>query len=384
MIPQPPPGQGPIDPRGAFSPPPAPGNVPPPMQQGWQPPPPPMYPPPPPWMMHPPKQRGGFVRGIFVTLATTIFGFSLALNVYLLLSVGLLSGGSSRSTNLVDGDPNKKIAVVPLEGILMDDAPVRFDRTMKQIDHDKNVKAVVLEINSPGGTVAASDEILHRVEQFKKDHPGMPVVVSMGSLAASGGYWVACGGDHLFAQPSTLTGSIGVYMPIYNAYELAQKWGIQDKSVESNGTPFKTAGAMLKPETPEQRAYIQDIADKSFAQFKDVIAKGRGSKLTKPMPDIANGKIYMAADAKALGLVDNIGYLQDAWEYAATKAGLDKSKVTVTRYKQNQGFFDSLVEGKSGVEGAKGKSVTVNGVNVSVEGIQEALTPRLMSLWRGR
>src|SRR5262245_20226875 len=115
MIPQPPPGQGPIDPRGAFSPPPGPGGAPMPPY-----PPPQMYPPPPMFMPPPPRQKGGFARGILVTLATTIFGLSLTLNIYLLLASGFLSSSGTRSTNLVDGDPNQKIAVIPVQGAIMD------------------------------------------------------------------------------------------------------------------------------------------------------------------------------------------------------------------------------------------------------------------------
>ena len=152
MIPQPPPGQGPIDPRGAFTPPPAPGSFPPP--PGWRAPGPPRMPPgmppgmmppgmmPPMFMMPPQKPRGGFVRGVFVTLATTIFGLSLTLNIYLLLAGGFLSGGSSRETSLIDGDPRQKIAVVPINGVIMDDMSAKFDRWMRSVEKDGDVKAV--------------------------------------------------------------------------------------------------------------------------------------------------------------------------------------------------------------------------------------------------
>ena len=139
MIPQPPPGQGPIDPRGAFTPPPAPGNVPPP--SGWRPPGPPtgmppgmppgMMPPPYPFMMPPPRPRGGFMRGIFVTLATTIFSISLMLNIYLLLTSGFFSGNGSHETSLIDGDPREKIAVIPINGVIMDDMSTKFDRWLR-------------------------------------------------------------------------------------------------------------------------------------------------------------------------------------------------------------------------------------------------------------
>src|SRR5947207_3048290 len=141
MVPQPPPGQGPIDPRGAFGPPPPP---PPGYRPGPMPPPgmPPMMPPP--MFMQPPKERS-FARAIFMTLATTIFGLSLAANVYLLLFSGLMAGGTSaRQSTVVDGDPTERVAIIPVSGVIMNEASQQFERFIKMAETDKNVKAVVL------------------------------------------------------------------------------------------------------------------------------------------------------------------------------------------------------------------------------------------------
>ena len=144
---------------------------------------------------------------------------------------------------------------------------------------------------------------------------------------------------------------------------------------------------MFRAENPEHRAYIQDIADKAFAQFKDVVAKGRQSKLTKPLGEIANGKIYMAADAQALGLIDKVGYLQDAYDYAAAQAKLNKR--TIVKYHDPPSFFDALTSGKSNIGGAAsragagGSSVQINGININAGDIRELMTPRLMYLWMG-
>jgi protease-4 len=400
MIPQPPPGQGPIDPRGAFQPPPPPSGgggyqqqyqYPPPGMPPMQPggpmmmmPPPMFYPPPQP----PRRQGGGFARAMLVTFVTVLFGASLTLNIYLLALSGLAggSGGRARSMNILEGDPKQKIAHVEIKGIIMDEAYERFDRVMKSVEADKDVKAIVFEVDSPGGSVTASDEIHNRIVSFKKEHPNVPVVVSMAGLAASGGYYVSCPADYIFAQPTTLTGNIGVLMPQYNISELFEKWGIKETTIESSGTPFKNAGSMFRAENAEHRAYIQDIADKAFAQFKDVVAKGRQSKLTKPLPDIANGKIYMAADAHTLGLVDKIGYLQDAYDYAATQAKLNKR--TIVKYHDPPNFFDALMSGKSNIGGgraggAAGQSVQINGININAGDLRDLMTPRLMYLWQG-
>jgi protease-4 len=341
-----------------------------------------MYPPPM-FMPPPPKQRG-FARAIFMTLATTIFGISLTLNVYLLLASGVMSGGGMRQTNVIDGDPTQKIAVLPINGPIFSEMSQRFDRWLTSAERDANVKAIVIEIDSPGGTVTASDEILNRIKRYKAEHPNTPIVVSMAGLAASGGYYVACGGDHLIAQPSTLTGSIGVILPQWNLSKLMNKWGVDETTIESTGATFKNAGSMFRAERPEERAYMQDIADKMFALFKDVVAKGRQGKLKRPMEEIANGKIFTAADAQALGLIDEIGYQDDAYDVAAKRAGLTKKMVV--KYHTPETIFD-VFSSKSSVappRSENGGGVTINGVNISARDLHELLTPRMMYLWRGQ
>jgi protease-4 len=146
---------------------------------------------------------------------------------------------------------------------------------------------------------------------------------------------------------------------------------------------------MFKPEKAEDRAYLQDIADKAFVQFKSVVSTGRtGHKNFDPkqLDSVANGKIYTANDAKKLGLVDDIGYQQDAYEYAATKAGL--TKMTVVKYHDPPSFFDAL-GGKSnvaspGASGGASSGVTINGININAADLHNLMTPRLLYLWRGQ
>jgi protease-4 len=252
---------------------------------------------------------------------------------------------------------------------------------MKTAEADKNVKGIVIENDSPGGTVTASDEIHHRIMEFKKARPGVPVVASMGSLAASGGYYIACAADYVFAQPSTMTGNIGVLFPRYNVSRLADKWGIEETTLASTGAPYKNAGSMFKPEKPEDNAYFQDIIDKSFAQFKAVVQAGRGPKLSKSLDQIANGQIYLAPDALALGLVDKIGYIDDAYAHA----GQGLKKMQVVRYHNPPTLLEAL--GSKSNVGPIGASASAGsgGVNVQIDPqkVQEMLTPRMMYLWRG-
>lgn len=421
MIPQPPPGQGPIDPRGAFSPPPAqaPGPFPPtstpqagpgfPARPGPQTPPgfqsgpgfpgaPGYMPPgpmmpggpygfaPPPFFPTPPPKRGGGFKTFVMVLSLLLLGGSLLLNLALFAaSVGGGVGGAIQ-VPIQEGDSSHKIAVIPLNGLLDGGAAFHFDRFMKMVEQDENVKAVVLEIDSPGGTISGSDEIFHRVQRFKQNKPGIPVVVSMGSLAASGGYYAACGADHIFAQPTTMTGSIGVIMPSYNYHKLLDKWGVQENTIVSSGATYKNAGSPMQPDNAEHRQYYQQLIDHAFGQFKTVVTTGRQGKLKANLEDVANGKVFVAAQAKEMGLIDDIGYLEDAWKYAAGKAGL--SNPTVVRYHNPPTLLQQLMSARSGI-GSPGVSaqpaggVTVN-VNLDPKLLDALSTPRPLYLWRGQ
>src|SRR3954471_23187050 len=197
MQPQPPPpGQGPVDPRGAFSPPPPPSGAGgptmqqlPPMPPGPMPPMPGMYPP---MMMPmpfppPPKREKSFARAIFTTLATKIFGLSLVANIYMLFLSGLFGGDENAAIHTVHagGDPNQKIAVIPIEGIITDQTSEVVGKWLQMAERDNAVKAVVLSVDSPGGGVTASDEIYHRVMELKKNR-NIPIAVTMKTIAASG------------------------------------------------------------------------------------------------------------------------------------------------------------------------------------------------------
>src|ERR1700733_7434575 len=297
-IPQPPPGQGPVDPRPAFAPPPGPpgGFSPPPMMM-----PPPYYPPP----------RGSFTRAIFTTLATTIFGLSIAANIYFLIFTGLLGGSeTAEQTVLVSGDPKQRVAVVDINGIIDESTFQVLDKMLKQVESDENVKAVVVEVDTLGGEVGASDEIYHRLVKFKEDRH-VPMVVAMGSFATSGGYYVSCAADQIVAQRTTWTGNIGVLFPRYDLSKLLDKVGVADETIAPESTPYKTAGDPTRPMTPDERKYWLDLVDDAFATFKDVIKTGRGERLTQSLDAIANGKAYTAGEAKKLGLIDQIGYRAD-------------------------------------------------------------------------
>lgn len=346
---------------------------------------PPMQMMPPPMMPFPyppPPRRGGAGRTILIAALVLLLVFSGVLNLVLLAgSLGGGTGAGITQQTVQAGSARDRIAIVPLKGLIDGSMSAQFDRFMDTAEADQSVKAVVLEIDSPGGTVTASDEVYHRIQSFKSKR-SIPVVVSMGSLATSGGYYAACGADFVYAQPTTFTGNIGVLLPRYNFSGLMQKYGVEETTIVSSGAPFKNAGSSFSPESPEERKYMQELADSAFAQFKEVVQTGRSSKLTANIEDVTNGKVFTARNAKELGLIDDVGYLEDAQKYAASQAGL--SNPTVVRY-QDPPSLMQLLMARSSVAAAvaRGDAPAVS-ITVDQNLLHELSTPRPLYLWRGQ
>ena len=334
------------------------------------------YPPPPP-------RRSGVGRAVFMGMLVFLLLLSGVLNLAL-IGANLGEGRGAMTQTVKAGGGNDKIALVPLRGIIDANLSAQFDRFMDMAEADKNVKAVVVEIDSPGGTVTASDEIYNRLKLFKSKK-SVPIVVSMGSLATSGGYYAACGADHVFAQPTTFTGNIGVLMPRYNFHKLMEKYGVEETTIVSSGATFKNAGSSFRPESAEEKQYMQELADSAFSQFKNVVTQGRSSKLKANMEDVANGKVFTAATALNMGLIDQVGYLEDAQSYAQSTAGL--TNPTVIRYQDPPSFMDVLLSSRSSVGsvigGAAGEGAGVT-IKIDQNLIHELSTPRPLYLWRGQ
>jgi protease-4 len=337
------------------------------------------------------RPRRSFAGVIFTTLATTIFGLSLTLNLYLLFASGI--GGSSERINqkvYIEGDPRQKIAVIPITGTIMRPTAEHFDLMLNAAEKDADVKAIVLDVDTPGGAVTASDEIRARIERFRKNNPKRPVVVTMGGLATSGGYYVSCAADYIYAQPNTWTGNIGVIMPRLNYSKLVKSYGVEEVTVTAPAKGFKNAFSPYSPVDEKDNQYLQGLAQDAFDKFKAVVVAGRQGKLSDTIDHIADGKVYAGDDAKKAGLVDQIGYANDAYDKAASMAQLTNKHVV--KYSRPSTLFDLLggVEGKSnvkaGIDGGVGGNVTINGVNVNVDAnlLDELSRPRLLYLWRGQ
>jgi protease-4 len=232
-----------------------------------------------------------------------------------------------------DGLPGgAKVAVVEVEGIIGAEATRGLDtdgviRVLGEYRDDPAVRAVVLRINSPGGVVAPTQEIFTAVRRLREAKK--PVVASLGSVAASGGYYVAVAADRIYASPGTLTGSIGVVMQLANLEGLLKKVGVEYVVVKAGA--YKDVGNMARAMTPEERRILQSLLDDVYDQFISAVADGRGLD-PQAVRAFAEGRIYSGRQAQSLKMVDDLGGLEDAIEAAAKMAGLPaKPKVIYPR-----------------------------------------------------
>ncbi|MBY0276545.1 signal peptide peptidase SppA [Candidatus Binatia bacterium] len=242
------------------------------------------------------------------------FGFIggfLALFFVLAFAMALLRAGKG-GTGFLPGE--SVVAVVPLDGEIerSDD----FVETLDDLQDDQRFAAVVVRINSPGGAVAPSQEMYDAVRRLGQKKP---VIASLGSVAASGGYYVASAADTIVASPGTLTGSIGVIMSLTNVRGLMEKLGVEATIVTAG--KWKDTGSPFRAVTPEERAMLQKMADQVHTQFIDAVAAGRKLDQAK-VREIGNGRVYTGEEAKQIGLVDELGGLEDAVRIAGARGGI--------------------------------------------------------------
>lgn len=265
-----------------------------------------------------------------------------------------LGGGVPRGTGqweerFVQGDGPDKIAVVKVEGEIVQTgdlttAAVAEDLVsqLEQAGEDPAVKAVILRINSPGGSVVASDEIYREVLELQR--AGKPVVASMGEVAASGGYYVAAGARRIVANPSTFTGSIGVILVLLNLEGAAGNLGVDPIIIKAGR--LKDIGSPFRELTEEERQIFQGMIDQSYQQFVDVVAEGRHMSESEAR-EIATGRPYTGLQADDLGLVDRLGDFDVAVGTARRLAGLERA--TVVEYRPQVSLQDLLGRGFPGV-----------------------------------
>jgi protease-4 len=280
-----------------------------------------------------------------------------------------------------------KVAIVTVAGAIMGGDGFAKSQ-LERIEEDESVKAIVLRVDSPGGTVSGSDEIHYRLSSLAKERD-LPVVVSMGGIAASGGYYVAManGGreDVIFAEPATLTGSIGVIIPHFDLSKLVKRFDIKDDSVASG--PLKEMLSPTKDRSPElaerERKLLQGLVDEMFARFKEIVKAGRPELDDAAIEKVTTGEIFTARKAVEAGLVDRIGFLEDAVKRACDLAGLPEDKARVIRYTKPKGLVDELLGGDASPGGSRAPLLGSSPVHV-LEALAELTTPRawyLCSWW---
>ncbi len=201
----------------------------------------------------------------------------------------------------------------------------RVKEELDKAAKDPRIQALVLRINSPGGTVSGADQIYQEILGFKRERR-LPVVASLMGMATSGGYYVAQAADAIVAQPTGITGSIGVVAMKPNVRGLMDKVGVDNEVVKSGR--LKDFWSPFKPATPEEKELMQGIIDDFYGRFVDTVAKGRGLPPAK-VRQVGDGRLYTASQAKELGLVDRLGYLDDALALAREKAGLEEARVVL-------------------------------------------------------
>jgi protease-4 len=263
------------------------------------------------------------------------------ISLVVLLLVTMLIPTSCASISVGD-----KIAVISLNGPIMAESnslfysqaitPELVREQLGKAEEDSAVKAIVLRVESPGGVVAPCQEILEEIEKVK---PAKPIVVSMGSEAASGGYYISAKANKIVALPGTLTGSIGVISQIPNLEGLYDKLGIEMQTFK--GGKYKDMYSGLRELTPEEREIMQQLTDEYYEQFLEVVADGRGLSI-EAVRSLATGQLYSGAEAKELGLVDELGGLDTAIDSAAELAGIESFHVEY--YKpQAKSLLESLL-----------------------------------------
>jgi protease-4 len=278
-----------------------------------------------------------------------VIGFCLALVMgCITVKVSLFEEPGPLAEKTVSGRGRDKILLVDINGMILEaphrllgglkgvTTPSRVKEELEKAGKDDRIKAVVLKINSPGGTVSASDVVLHELKAFKEEK-GVPVVACLMGLATSGGYYVAQAADTIIAYPTCITGSIGVLAMKLNVKGLMDKVGVDSDLVKSGD--WKDFWSPFRPASAEEKRMMQVVIDNFYKSFTEVVAQGRKLK-TREVRQVADGRIFTAAQAQDLGLVDRLGYLDDALKEARKQAGLEEARVV--RYHRPESYRPTI------------------------------------------
>jgi protease-4 len=275
------------------------------------------------------------MKKLNLTTVLILAGFGLVFFVAIILLAAL---ALSRDGGFI-GLGGDRIAVVYLEGVIFDSKTI--NEQLKMYGDDSRVKAILLRMDTPGGGVAASQEIADQVRWLRNDK-GKKVVISMGSVGASGGYYIACAADRIYANPGTITGSIGVIAEWVN-YGNLLKWAQMQPEVIKSGE-FKDVGAPTREITPKEREYLQGLINQMFEQFVSAVAEGRKDHLTREqVKQLSDGRVYTGEEALREKLIDGLGNYDAALKGTAELVGIKGEPQIVTPPKPRRGSILDLL-----------------------------------------
>ena len=256
----------------------------------------------------------------------------------------VLSTSKMNNVKRQENTATDKVAVLYAEGGIVDEGKDgivegKILKTIKKIGEDENVKAVVLRVNSPGGSADASEQIWHAIKTLQEKK--LPVVVSMGDYAASGGYYISCCADYIFAEPTTLTGSIGIFGTVPNVSKLLDKVGVDMDGVTTNKFAGLNTNAILKGLNPQEMALMQSMVERGYDLFTKRCAEGRGMTQDE-IKKIGEGRVWLGKDALEIGLVDSLGNINDAISKAAELATL--GEYAISYYPEKTDPFEEMLK----------------------------------------
>jgi protease IV len=331
-------------------------------------------------------RRPSRVKRILLYFLVLLLLVSLLANFYLGALLVAIQGTGMAASVIRPGNEDQVVAVFQINGTIDDQSAAAFARFRRTVRDDSAIKAVVVRVDSPGGGVSASDRIHHMVQSIRRDlHK--PVVVSMGGVAASGGYYISAPANEIYAEPNTITGSVGVLMILPVIKGFLQEHGVEMMTIRSRQSQrWKAAVNPFEPPDEEVYRERQRLLDEVHEKFQDVVKSGRGAKLQlRPVKvrvqdfggeevvldqvEPLNGRVFLADEAMQLGLVDRIGYLHHAADAAASLANLDDP--SVVQFSPRRSLREHL-----------GFSESPLGTDIKAAA-DHLMAPRMMLLWQG-
>ena len=300
------------------------------------------------------------------------------------LSIPLFQGTRPLDETTVSGKGKDKILIIDISGtistkVYSNVSPFsekigivsRVKEELQKAALDKRIKGVILRINSPGGSVTASDIIYKEIKEFKEDNK-IPVIACMMDVAASGGYYISLAADTILAHPTSITGSIGVIAVKFNASELLDKIGVEDETIKSGDK--KDLLSPFRPNTEEEREILNRIIGSLYQRFLDVIAEERKELSMEEIRRLADGRVFTTKQAVDAKLIDKVGYLEDAVELVKRQAGIPKAKVII--YHRPSSYRNNIYSKISPPD-----LNTINLINIDISTLPLAQGLHFMYLW---